>query len=209
MFWQGYAAMHLGEIIATYDLGLALRGESGKFEVTSPTGEVYHVTCKPNHSISSLEWAGNRNNPQPFLIRKMTETISLESGKEATATQARTGGTPFLLDSQPDDGEPLFATGKLAALPKTTGANSLRWEAAGLDLVYLENAQETGQLSAWVSVRSERNSRTGEPETSMTARCTTFNELDAEIRKLHARLDDIRSRARKKFYMAHAPAATA
>ncbi len=38
--------MQLGETIATYDLGLALRGESGKFEVTSPAGEIYHVTCQ-------------------------------------------------------------------------------------------------------------------------------------------------------------------
>lgn len=46
--------MQLGETIATYDVGLALRGESGKFEVTSPVGEIYQVTCKANHSISNL-----------------------------------------------------------------------------------------------------------------------------------------------------------
>ena len=38
--------MQLGEKIATYDVALALRGESGKFDVTSPTGEIYHVTRK-------------------------------------------------------------------------------------------------------------------------------------------------------------------
>jgi hypothetical protein len=39
--------------------------------------------------------------------------------------------------------------------------------------------------------------------------CTSFNEFDVEIRKLHAELDQIRSRARKKFYMAQAAAASA
>jgi hypothetical protein len=53
--------MRPGETIATYDVGLALRGKSGKFEVTSPTGEIYEVTCNPNHSISNLEWSSNAN----------------------------------------------------------------------------------------------------------------------------------------------------
>lgn len=198
--------MQLGETIATYDLGLALRGESGKFEVTSPAGEVYHVTCRPNHSIFSLESARNDTNPQPFLIRKITETVSRESGKETSPTHSRTSESPFLLGSQPDDGEPLFATGTVAVLPKATGGNLLPWEAAGLDLVYVENEAETGRPVAWVSVSRERSNGTAEPEASMTARCATFNELDAEIRKLHARLDEIRASAKKKFYMAHAAA---
>jgi hypothetical protein len=36
-----------------------------------------------------------------------------------------------------------------------------------------------------------------------------FNELDAEIRRLHAELDEIRARAKKKFYRAQASAAGA
>jgi len=84
--------MQLGETIATYDLGLALRGENGKFEVTSPTAEIYFVTCKPNHSISNLEWAGSRTNPQPFLIRKIAETISLEARKETAAEESQLRG---------------------------------------------------------------------------------------------------------------------
>jgi hypothetical protein len=38
----------------------------------------------------------------------------------------------------------------------------------------------------------------------ISAPCFTFNELDAEIRRLHAELDEIRARAKKKFYKAHA-----
>ena len=75
--------MQLGETIATYDVALALRGESGKFEVTSPSGEIFHVTCKPDHSISSLQWSGNQAGPQPFLLRKVAEPVSQEPGKTA------------------------------------------------------------------------------------------------------------------------------
>jgi hypothetical protein len=199
--------MRLGETIATYDLGLALRGESGKFEVTSPAGEIYHVICKPNHSISNLEWAGNRTEAQPFMVRKVTETVSLESGvesgKEATATPARTAGAPFLLESQEDDGEPLFATAVTAMLPGTADESGASTGRAGLDLVYLENEVQPGQPEAWVSAKN--GSRLTD-EISMTVRCATFNELDAEIRRLHAQLDEIRARAKKKFYVAYAAA---
>lgn len=41
-------------------------------------------------------------------------------------------------------------------------------------------------------------------ETLITAQCVSFIELDAEIRRLHAELDEIRSRAKKKFYKAQA-----
>lgn len=71
--------MQLNETIAAYDIAQALRGECGKFEVTSPTGEVYHVTCRSNHSISNLEWSGNKTNLQPFVIRKVAEPLNLDT----------------------------------------------------------------------------------------------------------------------------------
>jgi hypothetical protein len=43
----------------------------------------------------------------------------------------------------------------------------------------------------------------------ITAPCLSFIELDAEIRRLHAELDEIRSRAKKKFYRAQASSAGA
>ena len=46
--------MKLNDSITTYDIAEALQGENGKFEVTSPTGERYFVTCQPGHSISSI-----------------------------------------------------------------------------------------------------------------------------------------------------------
>jgi hypothetical protein len=63
--------MKLNDSITTYDIAEALQGEQGKFEVTSPTGERYFVTCQPGHSISSIEWAGGEANLQPFLVRKV------------------------------------------------------------------------------------------------------------------------------------------
>jgi len=62
--------MKLNDTITTYDVAEALQGETGKFEVTSPNGERYFVTCQPGHSIASLEWAGSEPNLQPFLVRK-------------------------------------------------------------------------------------------------------------------------------------------
>ena len=79
--------MRLGETIATYDVGLALRGKSGKFEVTSPTGEIYDVTCKSSHSISNLEWSSSGTDHSPFLIRRIAEGAPLaETTVKATQT---------------------------------------------------------------------------------------------------------------------------
>jgi hypothetical protein len=70
--------MKLNDTITTYDIAEALQSESGKFEVTSPNGERYFVTCQAGHSISSLEWAVNEPNLQPFLIRKVAQPITTE-----------------------------------------------------------------------------------------------------------------------------------
>jgi hypothetical protein len=74
----GGSPMKLNESISTYDVAEALQGENGKFEVTSPNGERYFVTCQPGHSIVSLEWAGSEPNLQPFLVRKVAQPIATE-----------------------------------------------------------------------------------------------------------------------------------
>jgi hypothetical protein len=71
--------MKLNESISTYDVAEALQGETGKFEVTSPNGERYFVTCQPGHSIVSLEWAGSETNLQPFFVRKVAHPIAAET----------------------------------------------------------------------------------------------------------------------------------
>jgi hypothetical protein len=190
--------MQLGETIATYDAALALRGESGKFVVTSPAGETYQVTCNQNHSIVNLEWSGNGSNPQPFLIRKVAEpvpsSIPEKTGTNVseTPTQSRAAKTPFLIDlSDNDSGSD--------STPAVSGSNSKMANIEDLDLLYQEAGGDSELPTARVCLRSELQHDHG---TMFTNACTSFNELDAEIRRLHAQLDDIRYRARKKFYQA-------
>jgi hypothetical protein len=77
--------MKLNDSISTYDVAEALQGESGKFEVTSPNGERYFVTCLPGHSIASIEWAGSEPNLQPFLVRKVAQPVTTEGRTKRSA----------------------------------------------------------------------------------------------------------------------------
>jgi len=77
--------MKLNDSITTYDIAEALQGEQGTFEVTSPTGERYFVTCQPGHSISGMEWAGAEANLQPFLVRKLAQPVTLEGRSKRSA----------------------------------------------------------------------------------------------------------------------------
>lgn len=204
--------MQLGETIATYDVALALRGESGKFEVTSPTGELFHVTCKPDHSISNLEWLGGKTPPAPCLVRKIAEPVSLAQGKGTTSeiieggAQTRPGRAPFLLENERDETKTSSDGDKVASLPGIVEDNFQGPEVANLDFLYWESDPSTKQPSAWVCLKNGQLDRPDKAEKLITAPCATFNELDAEIRRLHAQLDEIRYRARKKFYQAQAAA---
>jgi len=84
-------------------------------------------------------------------------------------------------------------------------------ETSSLDLVYLESDPRTKQPSACVCVKAIVRQDYGgvKAEKLISAPCVSFIELDAEIRRLHAELDEIRARAKKKFYKAHAAAAGA
>jgi hypothetical protein len=82
-------------------------------------------------------------------------------------------------------------------------------EAGDLELFYSESDPKTNQPSAFVYLNYLRSDAAAKLERPMTAVCTSFNEFDAEVRKLQAELDQIRSRARKKFYQAQATAASA
>jgi hypothetical protein len=221
--------MQLGETIATYDVAMALRGESGKFDVTSPAGETYHVTCKPDHTISSLEWSGNGATPQPFLIRKVAEPVSPEpvkdQGKESvkvTAPAIAEGGVPawagrapFLIENQGEETKasnsdgltPLAKTDSPEiGSPKIIDAQPEKLEVADFDFLYLESDPKTGRPSACVCVKDGPLTKA---RTLMTPVCTTLIEFDAEVRRLHSQLDEIRSRARKQFYKTYASVASA
>jgi len=84
-------------------------------------------------------------------------------------------------------------------------------ETLSLDLLYLENDPRTKQPSACICLRARGSHDYAgvKAEKLISNPCLTFIELDAEIRRLHAELDEIRARAKKKFYKAHAAAAGA
>jgi hypothetical protein len=84
-------------------------------------------------------------------------------------------------------------------------------ETSTLDLLYLERDPSTKQPSACVCVKANTGHDYGGigADKLITIPCFSFIELDAEIRRLHAELDEIRSRAKKKFYRAQASTAGA
>jgi hypothetical protein len=191
--------MRIGETIATYDVGLALRGKSGKFEITSPTGEVYDVTCKPNHSISYLEWSSDGMDNPPFLIKKIVERAPV-ADKETAATvipvaipvaesQVASPSLPFMLEQPAEE-------------QRSSNAGNF-------ELLYVEDNPEAGQSSACIYLTSDPLDQVSDGKPLLTSRCATLNELDSEIRRLQAQLDDIRSRAKKMFYKTQALEASA
>jgi hypothetical protein len=89
--------------------------------------------------------------------------------------------------------------------------NNPRMETSSFDLLYLESDPRTNQPSACLYLKSTgREDFAGARADSMiTPPCLSFVQLDAEIRRLHAELDEIRARAKRKFYKAEAAAAGA
>ena len=65
--------LDLNETIMAYDLAEALEGESGKFEVTTPSGERFTLTTSPTHSIKNFRAIPEGASPQPLRIRKVAE----------------------------------------------------------------------------------------------------------------------------------------
>ncbi|MGA3105139.1 MAG: hypothetical protein ABSD53_11715 [Terriglobales bacterium] len=84
-------------------------------------------------------------------------------------------------------------------------------ETATFDFAYLESDPATAQPSACLYLKAGgRVDYAGIKAAQLVSNpCLSFIELDSEIRRLHAELDEIRSRAKKKFYKAHAASAGA
>jgi hypothetical protein len=82
-------------------------------------------------------------------------------------------------------------------------------ETSTLDLAYLERDPLTNQPSACIFAKAIARSDFADIKADqlLTSPCLNFVELDAEIRRLHAELDEIRARARKKFYRAESATA--
>jgi len=206
--------MQLGETIATYAVDLALRGETGKFEVRSPDGETHYVTCRWNHAVAKAGQATDQTYPRAFLIRKVAELVTTDESTDtqSTAMPVETlpspPHAPFLLENRQEVG---MTSLKVDSAPEvSTHSPAQICELWRLDLSYSERDAQTEQPCAFVYVK---NAQTGSASTGshkpVTAPCASINELDAEIRRLHAQLDEICLRAKKNFYKAYAAAAGA
>ncbi len=71
--------LNIDETLLAYDPAEALADEVGKFELTSPTGEKFTVTCRPGQSITNIRVETN-GHPQQWHIRKVG---GFALGKEA------------------------------------------------------------------------------------------------------------------------------
>jgi hypothetical protein len=71
-----------------------------------------------------------------------------------------------------------------------------------LDFLYLEKDPRTQQASACIYLKSSGTQEYAGISAlrQVSAQCLSFLELDSEIRRLHAELEEIRARAKKKFY---------
>jgi len=65
--------LDLNESIVAYDLAEALEGESGKFEIITPNGERFTLTCSPTRSIKNFRAIVEGATPQPLRIKKVAE----------------------------------------------------------------------------------------------------------------------------------------
>jgi hypothetical protein len=84
-------------------------------------------------------------------------------------------------------------------------------QTTNLDFLYLDNDSRTQQPSACIFVKSsgQQDFAGVSRERLISAHCLTFIEFDAELRRLHAELDEIRAQAKKKFYKAEIAVGTA
>src|SRR5580700_4272105 len=80
--------------------------------------------------------------------------------------------------------------------------NGAVMETSSLDLLYLGSDPRTKQPSACVYLKAggSKDYAGVKADRLITPPCLTFVEFDVEIRRLHAELDEVRARARKKFY---------
>jgi len=73
--------INLNETLLAYDPAEALRDETGKFEVISPTGEKFSVICRSGQSITNIRIETGSHPSQQWHIRKVGE---LQTGQEST-----------------------------------------------------------------------------------------------------------------------------
>jgi hypothetical protein len=96
----------------------------------------------------------------------------------------------------------------LITVSRLTLCDNSHMETLSFDLQYLDADPSTDQPSACLYMKpSQREAYGGiSADKLVSAPCLSFIELDAEIRRLHAELDELRGRARRRFYKAEAAA---
>jgi hypothetical protein len=126
------------------------------------------------------------------------------SALEAGTTRAD-APAPFLLEKQNASEQTLQEDPIEEEILLDMETNPTIWS---LELLYRESDSAHEQPIAMVRLVGETKTGVGVTN-SLTSRCLHFNDLDSEVRRLQAQLEDIRVRAKKKFYKAHAAAASA
>lgn len=70
--------MKLGESISTYNPTLALKGKYGTFQVTTPSGEEFEMSCAPGQA-PVLNWPDNGTHYKPFIVTKISEPLAVNT----------------------------------------------------------------------------------------------------------------------------------
>ena len=84
--------LNLNETITAYDLAEALADESGKFEVTTPSGEQFVVTCKPGHPILNLRPVPHNGKPPDSVHPEGGGTARLPRNRQVSCQRAKGRG---------------------------------------------------------------------------------------------------------------------
>lgn len=82
--------LQLGQPINTYDLGEALKLQTGHFKVIPPDGDPFYVTCEAGKGIVDVQWP-NQTNTQPLTVIKVfepTHAVPNEYGTTAMPVRA-------------------------------------------------------------------------------------------------------------------------
>ncbi len=69
--------MRLNQTFSVTDPAVALEGDNGVFELTSPNGEKFQVTCEPGRSITNIRYlprGQQHQQQQPWRIKKVGES---------------------------------------------------------------------------------------------------------------------------------------
>ena len=77
--------LQLGQAIQTYDLGEALKLQTGHFKVIPPDGDPFYVTCEAGKGITDVRWP-NESNAGPLTVVKVFEPIRAMNNEGGTTT---------------------------------------------------------------------------------------------------------------------------